>query len=72
MYYPMSEDENKMESEKMSKEDKKMYGDYEGKMKAEYDVKTMAEAGEIKKDKERFKRMMHCADMQYKYVKEAS
>lgn len=72
MYYPMGDDENKKETDNMSSEDKKMYGDYDGKMKAEHDVKTMAEAGEIQHDKERLKRMKHCAEMQYKYVKSAS
>ena len=40
-------DETKM----MSKKDKKAYGDYNKKMMAEHDVKLLAEAGEIKNDK---------------------
>lgn len=62
----MDEDYNYEETEKMSKEDKKAYGDYEGKMKAEGDVHTLMQAQEIKADPERNQRAMHCAKMKRK------
>ena len=57
---------------KMSDEDKKMYGSYEKKEMAEHDVQTLAEAGEIKMDKDRLIMARHCAKMQTKYLNEAA
>jgi hypothetical protein len=67
----MGDEENEAETDKMSKEDKKMYGDYDMKMRAEHDVSVMAEAGEIKKDVKRMAMMGHCAKMQVEYIKKA-
>jgi hypothetical protein len=63
---PMS-DWNDEQTEKMSDEDKKVYGDYEGKMRAESDVRTLTDAQEIKRDKKRMKMAVHCA----KYMMDA-
>ena len=63
MYY-IGDDENDEKTKEMPKEDKKAYGDYKGKMMAEHDVKTLVEAGEIKKDSERKKRAAYCAKVQ--------
>lgn len=46
---------------KMSKEDKKAYGDSKAKERAESDVRTLMEAQEIKMDEKRHKMAMHCA-----------
>ncbi len=61
-YY--SDDEMEEKDSNMSKEDKKMYGDYKTQMMAEHDVKILVKAGEIRKDTERKKRAVHCAKMQ--------
>ena len=44
------------ETKAMSKKDKDMYGDYEGKMNAEYDAETLMKAKEIRMDKKRKKK----------------
>ena len=64
----MSDEDYKKETDNMSKDDKSMYGDYEGQMMSEYDVKILVEAGEIRTDKERLKKAVHCAKMQKKYL----
>lgn len=64
----MSPEEMKKETKMMSAADKKMYGDYETKMMAEHDVETLAEAGEIRMDKPRLKKAVHCAKMKKKYL----
>ena len=48
-------------NEKMSKEDKKMYGSMDMKYRAEEDVRTLHGAMEIKEDEDRYKMAMHCA-----------
>ncbi len=67
MYY-MCDEKNEEQSKEMSKEDKKMYGDYKGQKMAEEDVKTLVEAGEIRADSDRLKKAVHCAKMQKKYL----
>lgn len=57
----MSDDWNKEMTDKMSKEEKKVYGDYRTKERAECDVRTLMEGAEIKADSERMKMAMHCA-----------
>ena len=64
----MNEDEVKKENDKMSNDDKKMYGDYEAMMMAEHDVKTLVEAGEIHMNKDRLKKAVHCAKMKKQYL----
>lgn len=59
-------------TDEMSKEEKDMYGDYEGKMAAEEDVRTLVESVEIKNDKERYKRAMACAKHKAKSMNEVS
>lgn len=63
MYY------NEGQTEKMSDEDRKAYGDYDAKMRAESDVRTLTEAREIKKDKKRMKMAIHCAEKQMESMK---
>ena len=58
--------------EEMSKEDKKAYGDYEGKMMAESDVHTLMEAQAIKANEERHARAMHCAKMKREEMNKVS
>jgi hypothetical protein len=52
MYEPlcggsMSDDYNEEMTEKMTKEEKKLYGDYESKCRAERDADVIMEYGEI-------------------------
>ena len=54
---------NEEMTEKMSDGDKKAYGDYEKKMKAEEDVHTLMQAKEIEGDKQRHAMAIHCAKM---------
>lgn len=60
------------ETEKMSDEDKKIYGDYEGKMKAERDADMMMDYMEMKNDKDRMKKAMHCAKKKMTALKEVT
>jgi len=64
----MSEDDKKEKDKKMSKKDKAMYGDYSGQMMSEYDVEVLVEAGEIRKDRKRLKKALHCAKMKKEYL----
>ena len=59
----MSKDETKEENKKMSKGEKKVYGDYNGKMMAEYDLEVLTEAGAIRKNPKRLRKAVHCAKM---------
>ena len=59
----MSKDEIKEENKKMSKKDKAMYGDYNGKMMAEYDLEVLTEADAIRENNKRLKKAVHCAKM---------
>lgn len=61
MYMSMGKEYNAEETKKMSAADKKAYKDYEGKERAEHDVKILAEAGEIRKDSKRLKMAVRCA-----------
>lgn len=56
-------------TEKMSPEDKKRYGDYRTKCKAECDARTLIEYGEVKADKERMKRAQMALDDKMKALK---
>jgi len=54
---------NEEMTDKMSDKDKKAYGDYETKGRAEDDVHTLMRAKEIESDKERHAMAIHCAKM---------
>lgn len=64
----MSDDYNEEMTEKMSKEDKKVYGDYDAKCRAESDVHTLIEAKEIRDDADRYKKAMYCAKSKAKHM----
>lgn len=65
-------DWNEEQTEKMSDEDKKVYGDYESKMNAESDAETMIRYAGIKKDSKRRKMAVHCAQQKIKALKEVA
>jgi len=65
-YY--SDEELDEKTEAMSDEDRNAYGDYKSYMKAKGDVRCLAEAQEIRDDKERLKKAVHCAKTQKKHL----
>lgn len=56
-------------TDKMSDEDKEYYGDYDGKMQAENDADTMMRYADIKADKDRMKKALHCANKKIEELK---
>ena len=55
---------NKEQTEKMSKEDKKAFGDYNAMCRAEDDLHTLMRANEVKEDKERYNKAINYAKME--------
>lgn len=58
-------------TDKMSKKEKEVYGDYDGKMQAESDANTLMEYGKIQRDEKRRNAALHCIDQKLKDLKAA-
>ena len=65
----MSDDYNEEMTDKMTKKEKELYGDYESKCRAEDDSRTIMEYSEIKKDKKRHEMAMACIEEKIKALK---
>lgn len=65
----MDSEYNDEMTEKMTKDEKKLYGDYESKCRAESDSHTIMEYGTIKKDKKRHEMAMACIEEKIKALK---
>jgi hypothetical protein len=62
-------DYNEEQTEKMTKSEKGVYGDYNGKCQAECDARTMIEYGKIQQDEKRKKAALYSIDEQLKSLK---
>ncbi len=67
----MSHDYYKDETKKMSKQEKKMFGDYQGKMAAEEDLRILTEAHKIRSNDKRKRLAVACANFQKMAAEEA-